>query len=395
MTLTVDELLQYVRCPLEWFWERRAHVPRPLAANSMTADGLRQAQAFFYEGHAPTLRDALRMVWQDWADAWGQATLPSGLDRYAQGRAAILELFERGRVTRPDGRRYTAPRLTNEYRNRMHSGGLTDLGRGLDEVAQKVGLSLGDDGENGSLADAYADGLAAAERMGPQLPSRDVVLGWQVAYGVELPNGWSLAGMADLVWRAEAERGASAVVLEVHDLQDTAWVRAGLAGRDLRVIAASMAQPVPDQAPTWERVDRVVYRQWLAGQTFTFRETNPGHLVAVAAAAVRGIETGVVIPRALAGYQNCQVCPHRERCWDERGWEALALIDDSALARATRVQELANAARAKLQGNGEAARLAREAVDSIANGLREMSDSVGVAALLAESRHVVEGLESE
>ena len=96
-----------------------------------------------------------------------------------------------------------------------------------------------------------------------------------------------MTGQADLVARAAPEAGPGAVVLEVHDFQPQLWMRAGLAGRDLGVIAAALAAPADGSGVGWERVERVVYRHWPSAQTFTFRETNAGHLLAVVVAAAR------------------------------------------------------------------------------------------------------------
>src|SRR5207245_1862564 len=109
---------------------------------------------------------------------------------YARGRAAILKQFDEGRITRPGGGRYTAPQMTNDYRMRMHSAGLTHLGRKLDEFALTHGLLAGDGPDSANrpgslLGDVFADCLAAAGGVS-DLPAREVVLGWHVPYAIDL-----------------------------------------------------------------------------------------------------------------------------------------------------------------------------------------------------------------
>ena len=192
--------------------------------------------------------------------------------------------------------------MTNEYRMRMHSAGLTNLGRSLDEFARTHSLIAPDESNQpGSvLGDSFANCIAMAERNAPDLPSPAVVLGWVTPFEADLDNGTRLIGQADLMVRAESADGA--VIVEVYDFEPAPRVRAGLAGRDLRVIAAALAQPSSGQTESvglaWQRVDHVKFRHWPTGQTFTFRETNTGHLLALAAAIARGMRDHVVTPRA-------------------------------------------------------------------------------------------------
>ncbi|MCC6190626.1 MAG: hypothetical protein IT318_16475 [Anaerolineales bacterium] len=335
MDIRLDDLRTYARCPLEWFWERRAGVPRPRTIASLLPTAIRTGLEFYYQGHADSLATAVNLVWHDWCEGWGEPALARELAQYAAGRAKILDLFSTGRVQRPDGGRYAVPEMTNEYRMRMHSAGLTNLVRSLDEFARTHGLIAPDESNRpgSALGDAFADCMAMAERNAPDLPAPAVVLGWVTPFEADLDNGMRLIGQADLMVRAESEDGA--VIVEVHDFEPAPWVRAGLAGRDLRVIAAALAQPSSSQSESaglsWQRVDHVKFRHWPTGQAFAFRETNTGHLLALAAAIARGMQHHVVIPRAVTGYESCRACAYREHCWGQPGWEVLPLLDAGLL----------------------------------------------------------------
>lgn len=395
MDILLDELRTYARCPLAWFWERRAGAVRPQTVADLLPEALRTALGFFYGSHAPDLSTAVGLVWQDWCEAWGEPAAARDLAQYAVGRAKVLDLFATGRVHRPDGGRYTAPQMTNEYRTRMHSAGLTSLGRKLDEFARTHGLLLPDDGDRpgSALGDVFADCLIAAERVAPDLPVQSVVLGWQVPYQLILGEHTLVRGEADLLLRTPADDGM--VVMEVHDFEPAPWVRAGLASRDLRVIAASLAQPAPVHAeqngPSWERVEQVVYRHWSTGQAFTFRETSTGHLLALVSAMVRGMQHHVVIPRAVTGYESCRACAYREHCWGQPGWEALPLVDAGLLGWAEQH-------RAAFQKLRQAADADLDAVDHLRGALpileRVLSDLPGVS-LITAARQILEAADDD
>lgn len=391
--VALDDLCVYARCPLEWFWERRVGVNRPRTVTDLVPEALQAALALYYSGHAESLGLAVGLVWRDWCEGWGKAAITAELSRYARERAAILN-----RITRPDGGRYVAPEMTTAYREHLHTSGLVDLGRRLDGFARSRGLLLPDeDNRVGSvLGDTYADCLFAAERVSQNrenpLPARETVLGWQTPYQVALDNGTRLIGVAALVTRTMPEPNAEAVTLEVHDFHKCSGLRASWASRDLRVIAASLAQPVvgTTSAVTWERVARVVYRHWPSGQAFTFTETNVGHLLAIVTATIRGMESHVIIPRALIGYDDCRACAYRAHCWGE-SWENLHLIDAGVLGRAEQLRTITRRLREALRGDDQATRRALQAIQVVCEGL----SSIGVEATLQETTHHLEVILNE
>jgi hypothetical protein len=146
-----------------------------------------------------------------------------------------------------------------------------------------------------------------AERTGrnPEspLPARELVLGWQIPYQVDLGNGIRLTGVADLATRALPEAGEKAVVLEVHDYHAQPRISASWASRDIRVIAAALARPMDNprddagQPITWEQVDRVIYvTGWWPGIRFAveYRPSSGG-------GGGNGARISAIHPRALTG----------------------------------------------------------------------------------------------
>jgi hypothetical protein len=406
-TYWLDDLLTYARCPMEWFWEKRAGAPKPATPRGLIPGALRQAIAFYGKGHAESLKVAVEWVWQDWCAAWGDRSILDNLKRYSGGRAAVLRQFESGRITRPDGSRYLAPRMTSEYRRRMGEAGLMDLGRRLDGFARQLGLALPEGyGPGSAFGDAFADSWHMAERASiaeAKWPGRETVLGWHVPFAVSLGNGLRVVGKADLVLRPPPNAEAGEVILEIHDYHSLPIVGANAAARDLRVIAASLAEPLsPAEAAgngsalTWHTVSHVVYRHLPGGQAFIIREVSPGRLLAVVSTVARAIRSQVVIPRLLTSPVDCQACPYRERCFSGQGWDALDLLDPTTLARAEQLLAAVKSARQALKSDRQASRLAINALQSLeANLRRDMPDVAGMMETLAEVRSALEAQTGE
>ncbi len=411
-TYWLDDLVTYARCSMEWFWEKRAGAPKPPTPHSLIPGALRQAIVFYGQGHAENLKAAVEWVWQDWCAAWGNKPILDNLKRYAQGRAAILKQFESGRVARPDGSRYLAPRMTGEYRRRMGAAGLLDLGRRLDDFARQLGLALPDGDDVGNtFGDAFADSWHMAERAGSKgvsWPERESILGWHVPFAVSLGNGLRVAGQADLVLRPPSE--TDGVILEIHDFRsrpglgaDTGRPGANLAARDLRVIAALLAEPYSPAEGAgegggvrWRAVSGVVYRHLPSGEAFLIREVSPGRLLAVVSAAARTMRSQVVIPRLLTSPEDCQACPYRASCFSGQGWDALDLLDPTTLARAEQLLAVVRAARQALKNDRQAARLALASLESLDAALRQdMPDVAAMMETLAEVRVALEAQAGE
>lgn len=397
MQLSLDEVRLYVRCPFEWFWEKRAGLTRQPMASDLVPAAMRAALDFYYREYADSVGQAVGLVWQDWCAQWGEPAVAQDLLRYATVRAGVLS-----RAVRDNGEPYFAPKMSAFYRDQMHSANMDTLGRKLDEFAATHGLLIPDEKHplvGSALGDAFADCLVAADnarKFDEPLPAPEMVLGTGLPYQIRLSGGPQLVGAADLAWQALPPDSADkkAVVLEVHDYHEQLWRRLRLAKHDLRVIAASLAEPLTtnqddsEQSATWSRVAYVIYRHWPSGTAFKCYETNVGHLHGVLNSVARGMRQHLVIPRALTGYDYCRTCAYRAPCWDEGGWENLHLTDPETLGWGERLRELNNQLRSAIAGDDRAARRARQALEVMIAALAEIDpEPADLRAVLGEAHH--------
>lgn len=396
MKLSLDELRLYARCPLEWFWEKRARYARPRTTVDLMSEAMRAALDLYYRGRTRSLGEAMAMVWKDWCERWDEPTLPSKLAQYAAARASLLN-----QVPRMPNDTFQTLKRKQAYKSKMRVSGLQAMGQKLDEIARDHGIVVPDakDRIGSALGDAFADclvGVDSLRALPHPLPGRDRILGWQVPYQVELGSGMCLTGVADLAWRAEVSNRS--VVLEVHDYQDLAWIRPRLVKHDLRVIAASLAQPTPEsrdpsgQLLRWEHVDRVLFRHWPSGAVVKCNcETNVGYLHAVLISLARGLTSQVVVPRVLTGYDDCRTCAYLDRCWGEGSWEQMHLIDYGTTGFAERLCDVTIELRQAIAGDDQAVLRARQVLAIIEGALQERQfDLAGVRAILQEVRHTLE-----
>jgi len=398
MLVALDEVLTYARCPLEWYWENRAHIERPESVMTLMADAVRAGLGFFYGGFVPTLVAGVEMAWRDWARDWDKSNLVTDLSTYAGERNAILMSFRNGDYKRPGGQLYEVPQMTAKFRDLMHTSGALKLGAALDETARSVGLILPHSVEKGFsvLGDAYADCLDAVRQNLKTLPARSIVKGAAVPYRTRIPGGLTLLGVADLVVEGRPDQ-PDAVILEVHQFERDPYVRFGLGARDLRVIAATLAEPNPEARPegaaavAWRKVDRVDFRYWPTGEVYNFRGgANLGALQMLVSAAARGMRQGIVVPRALSGYEDCRDCAYRDLCWGE-AWQELSLINPIDQARAEALTRLASRVRGAVAGDDAAAAHARQALLEIERQLAaDGDDSQAQCEALAEAFHTLQ-----
>jgi hypothetical protein len=323
-SLSLDEVLAYCRCPQEWFWSERAHLPRPQTLSELRALALREALRLFYAHAARTLAEAFAQVWGEWARAWKSPDLLRDLARYAEVRTAIQRAMtqERGR-----GR---------SFAQRLSASGLGSLPRELDAFAQTHRLwDAGFDQPGSRLGDVFADCFVAVDqtsRFDVPLPTPDQIVGLALPYTTEL----GVDGVADLVWQEDAAEGAT---LEVHDLNGPAHVRSRAAKADLRVIGARLARPTEPVAG-WDKTRRVIYRNWVRGDSYVFSEVNYGSAQAVLAAVRRGLHAKAFVPRALARPHECLSCVYKTVCIDEGGWESQHLVDGGLLSLAEELRQV-------------------------------------------------------
>jgi hypothetical protein len=372
-TLSLDEVLAYARCPLEWFWERRAGLARPSTPDGLKTAALRQALVFYYEGHTDLLLKAMDWVWRDWCEAWGEPSIFDDLLVYAQTRRSLLRQIhhDKGRGA--------------SYAERMHRAGLAVLGRRLDEFAHaenRVFLANDEQLVGSALGDAFTDcrmAIEQARRFQEPLPARTEFLGLAVPYEIHLDGHRSLLADCDLAWRRSGDEPGD-ISFEVHDMQSGSYIRSRWAKHDLRVIAASLASPMAESSVSWERVRRVVYRHWPTGTCYVFTETNAGHLHAIAATVVRGLHAQALVPRALTNPAYCRACVYQQPCWEDGGWEKRHLVDPGAFAQADQIRQMSRRLRKAIDGDDVAAQRARDALAAVATTLEQ---SVGTDAGIA------------
>lgn len=337
LILDLEDVREYARCSLAWFWSGLPVVPVQPHCQDLFEDSLRAGLQHWVTGAVERLSDGVVATWRAWCATWEDPALPGELLTYATTRAAILEPFENGTLKNIDGARYTQPRLTTRYKQLYRDRGLLSLGRRLDDFARSRGLQgahTGDDLETGSpLGDAFADAVTAAERMSvaePALPERAQVAGVDIPFRVTLTPALCVEGRADLVLAAA---DGAAVQLEIHDFAPTPSLRAGDAARDPRVIAALLAQPLDEAGDlAWTSVASVTVRHWRLGQARVVREPSPGYLLNVVGSIARGMRSGVVVPRALNGQGACRGCGYWEQCWSPAGWRSAPLVEPGLLA---------------------------------------------------------------
>lgn len=390
MELSLDELRLYARCPLEWFWEKRAGYPRPRTTADLMPEAIRIALDSFYRGKARSLGEAVALVWKTWCDEWGEPSLSLKLAQYATTRASLLN-----QIPRTPGDTLQMLKWKQAYKSKMRVSGLHDAGQKLDRVARSCGLVVPDEKGRigGALGDAFADCLVAVDGLEASrylLPHRDRVLGWQMPYQIELGHDLRLTGLADLVWRSDADD--KAIVLEVHDYQNLAWVRSRLVKHDLRVIAASLAQPTSASGSAhWERVEAVLFRHWPSGVTIRCNgETDLGALHALLTSAARGMQSQIFIPRSLSGYDSCRTCAHLSRCWDE-GLELVQFVDYGVIGPSEHLRAAMAELRQTMAGEDLAARRARQGLEIMTRAFDAIGpDPVSINAFIQEYRHLLE-----
>ncbi len=395
--IPLDELVTYARCPMEWFWEHRVSLPRPQTPRALVPHLLQQASHHYYiTQSADSMVEGFKLACADWFDDWKDKPLGRAVLRYAEVQTAIIEQFETGKITKPGGQPYTAPRMTNAYKERMHTQGLIDLGAKLDEFARRRRLALpADYGAGSAFGDAFADALKIARRADTPIdgwPAREVVIGCHHPFTVKLGEQLTIEGVADLVLQPpEGEDTAAAAQLEIHDYRpQEAWL--GSASRHLKVIAASLSESTASadgEGPTWQKVSRVTYRHLLSGRTFTRSEISPGRLMSVVMSAVRGIRSQVIVPRMLTRPEDCRECAYFDKCFGD-DWEAVDLVDPTALAESEQLLSAVRSARQALNGDGRAAHLAAAALETLVSEMaKQAPDRTAMEALLNEAGHSI------
>lgn len=341
---SLDEVLAYARCSMEWYWRRQPDMERPVTPRDLVPALLQQAATIYYRGSVESITQGVVTAITDWFVEWGHERMSQLVIQYVSKQAAILAKFTSGEIKKGDGHVYVAPRLSKSYEKLLQQNGLITIGRELNAFAEgRLGLALpGDYGAGSAFGDAFADALRAAERADDQAsrwPARKNVLGCEQPFTVNLGN-LAITGRANLVLRplGASPENAPSVAIEIHDY-DTYPAYAWSAVRNLKVIAAALSQSGEGADVPWQQVEKVVYRHVLSGKTFTLREFSPGRLLAVISAITRGMRASVIVPRMLTAPDDCRACPYYRECCGKH-WEALDLMDPTSSAQATQLLTL-------------------------------------------------------
>ncbi|MEA3376447.1 MAG: hypothetical protein U9R72_09685 [Chloroflexota bacterium] len=327
--LTLAELWAYACCPYRYFWRYVARIAPAQTARGLVEATVRQASSTYYgKGEVPQgpyatrggddLVQCVGRTWREMVREWGcaQETWDLLVD-FATRRARVLEPFVSGRVTKRDGTRYKVPEMSKKYERRAREAGLPQLGAQLDERLANAPVRADEDY---SLARAFSDSVEIASRS--TWPGVNAVVGADLPYEVELTDGHTLEGRAELVTRAAGRE----VNVEVHDYDRPVCLPVALLRRDLRVVAGLHAQ-----SREWAGVRSVVYRHMRSGASVSIRRPpGKGRLLTALVGVAAGIRHHVYVPRLAVQSRECLSCPFQTLCTD--GPDVLDTLDPTLLA---------------------------------------------------------------
>ncbi len=313
--INLDELLAFVRCPTEHLWRYKAKTAPPATGEGLVQDITRAGLLRCYEGAAPSPLEGVQSRWREQLEAWEIAPVFKTLDTYTRLHIQILLPFLKGDIKKPNGEPYRAPHLTDAYQKLYEQKGLLKLRAEIDRLAAGIPVVLGDE----SLADMFASTIEITLRF--QQPALSEVIGVQEPFNVLLPNGWTLAGLADLALRADDQDKA---ILEIWDWLPTAstWQ---ILRRDLKVVAALHAQS--DKWPGG--VDRVRVRYLRTGEAVDVfgRIVLPWSQTLLVTACQAMQEASIGVPRLAVSTAQCRGCPYWTECMSDTGWNVLGAVN--------------------------------------------------------------------
>lgn len=383
--ISLDQLRDYVYCSFLYYWKHVAGIrgeKAPRTTLELPGDSLRQAWRIYADRPDMRMSEAVMMVWRTWLAREGVDgdDVLKGLAGYSQAMASILLGFESGRVRKADGSRYKQPRMSRQFTKISRSSGVPALAGELDrKLLPALRVVRVDHPLFGpySVADAFADSLRMAERLGApaEAPQREAILAVEAPVQVRV-GGWVLPAVADLLVIDDAGETPPTVFVEVHDYELGSAPLARTVGRDLRMIAAVHMEPLEGGELTFGAVSGVTYRHIRSGWTHRRRMAPGGRLTHVLEAALRGIREGVYIPMFLTDLSRCETCIMKTPCFNPGGLDALEALAPGLATRARAIGESVRAVAAELTPG-------------------ERKQLVGVLKRLAEELTSREGLTSD
>lgn len=312
----LDLLLDYARCPLLYWWRRRARIEAPPTAEALPERAVRQGLVRYYEGRAMSVLEGSLSVWRHWLAEWEcPAETLDRLQRYVQIEAALLTPFVDGTLRRADGTPYRAPRMTRRYKQQARSAGLPKLEKELGQALRAAPLVVA--GEYDALR-AFGDATLMA--LSYRGPARDPYGNTRVdvPFAIQLTDGIAVTGRAALAV-VEGGRVKSA---EVHDYGRHQPPAPALS-RHLGVVALFHAD-----GEEWGERRAIVYRHMRSGSSVIVRQAEScERLLPVIAAALRGVQCGAVLPRLAVAERECLACPYYGLCVTEDGLDVLDDLD--------------------------------------------------------------------
>lgn len=315
--IPLDLLVDYARCPLMYWWRRRAHIEAPPTAESLPERVLRGGLTEYYEGRATNVLNGCLTIWREWLAEWG---CPPGtidhLREYVEIDADLLAAS----IRKSDDTPYPDPRPTQHYEEQARAAGLPELGRELEQALNEAPLVV--TGEYDPLRALGDSILMALLYKGPE---RDPDGGTHLHYPFEVPvtDGITVTGAADLV----VIDGKRVEIAEVHDYGPHCPPTPALS-RHLVIIALACAN-----GERWRGDPATVYRHMLTGfSTHVYQVECPERLLPVIAAALRGVQCGVFLPRIATAERDCLNCDYYGLCVTEDGLDVLDDLDATLVA---------------------------------------------------------------
>jgi len=314
--IDLDALLAYARCPMLYWWRRRARIKAPPTVEALPERAFRQALGRYYAGRVTSVQEGVAGVWRDWLAEWGcPAETMDWLRRYAEIEAALLTPFLDGSIRRNDGTPYQAPRMTRRYKEQARSAGLPKIKRDLEQAMRTIPIEVA--GECDPTT-AFSDAILMALRYDG--PERDPYGNTRVdvPFEISITDGITVLGKADL---AVMEDGR-VILAEAHDY-NRCRPPASAIPRRLPIIALFNAS-----GEGWEGQWIVVYRHIPTGSSVKVNEAEPcDRLLPVITAALRGVQCGVYLPRLAVAERECLSCPYYGLCVTEDGLDVLDDLD--------------------------------------------------------------------
>lgn len=317
----LDALLDYGRCPLLYWWRRRARIEAPPTAEALPERAIRQGLARYYEGRAVSVLEGSIGAWRGWLVDWKcPPETMDQLQQYVDIDVRLLAPFLDGSIRRDDGTLYRAPRMTRHYKEQARAAGLTKLKRQLKRAMEVAPIVVA--GEIDPVR-AFSDTVLMALRY--EGPERDPYGNVRPNYPFEVPitAGVVVEGTADLVV-LEREK------VKVAEICDYGLYRVPVPAlsRHLAVIALFHAE-----GERWGNKRSVVYRHLPTGFSAQVVEAEScDRLLPVIAAALRGVQCGVYLPRLAVAERNCLYCAYYGLCVTQDGLDILDDLDATLVA---------------------------------------------------------------